>query len=231
MSLLKGLIDCCGTKGPLIKHNVPVWMSTAHQCYCFLTYPSLPSSPLFPPSCFRAHAHFANVTTTLSIYIFILPSILSNDLCSPFFLPLFCPSLAPTIPAPRLPASLQPSPLPLPRSSIVSAWFSSLSLSCSTQPCLALPCLSTVQPEPNAAHTASPFGLRGGEGKHFKLQIQPGKQGSGTDSWAHPTQAVWIWMFADIYRFVSSQLKYTYPLCLFLCLACRLTLAPWFRFR
>lgn len=140
MSLLNGLIDCCSTKGPLIKHNVPVWMSTVHQCYCFLTYPSLPSSPLFPLSCFRARTHFVNVTHHNILHLH-LHSPLHPQRRSAFslFLPLFCPSLAPTIPAPRLPASLQPSPLPLPRSSIVSAWFSSLSLSCSTQPCLALP--------------------------------------------------------------------------------------------
>lgn len=51
----------------------------------------------------------------------------------------------PSLPPFLLPASLQPSPLPLPQSSIVSAWFSSLS--CSMQPCLAF----TEQPEPNAA--------------------------------------------------------------------------------
>ena len=76
------------------------------------------------------------------------------------FLPLFCPSLAPTIPAPRLPASLQPSPLPLPRSSIVSAWFSSLSLSCSTQPCLAFLLCS-----PSQTQRTQPPRLGSGEGK------------------------------------------------------------------
>ena len=183
MSLLNGLIDCCSTKGPLIKHNVPVWMSTVHQCYCFLTYPSLPSSPLFPLSCFRARTHFVNVTTTFSIYIFILPSILSDDLRSPFSCLSFVP---PSLPPFLLPGS-QPRCNRLPSPSLgAPLWV--LGSAASASPAvrsLALPCLFTVQPEPNAAHTASPFGLRGGEGKHFKLQIQPGKQGSGTDSWAH----------------------------------------------
>jgi len=105
-------------------------------------------------------------------YVFALPSILSTDE-SFAFLPPFCPSLAPTIPAPRLPASLQPSPLPLPWSSIVSAWFSSLGLTpavCSFA-LLLLCSLSQTQ------HSL-PFGLRGGEGKHFTLQAQPGKQDS-----------------------------------------------------
>lgn len=109
-------------------------------------------------------------TTALCVSL-LLRSILNTDesLHSPFsFLP-FVPPLAPTIPAPRLPGSLQPSPLPLPRSSIVSAWFSSLSLSCSMQPCLAsLSLLCSL----SQTHSSLPvqFRLRGGEGKHFKLQ-------------------------------------------------------------
>ncbi len=151
----------------------------------------------------NAHSNTLHTSTSS----FSPPSSTPMGACALPFLPLFCPSLAPTIPAPRLPASLQPSPLPLPRSSIVSVWFSSLSHSCSMQPCLAF----TAQPEPKAS-TASHLGLRGGEGKHFKLQIQPGKQPSA-DSRAH-LHAVRIRMFADIYWFASLRLKYTYPLCL-----------------
>lgn len=151
--------------------------------------------------CHRAH------TTTFANHLHLHPSSTPMRACLLPSLPLFCPSLAPTIPAPRLPASLQPSPLPLPRSSIVSAWFSSLSHSCSMQPCLAF----TVQPEPKAAQPPI-WGSGEGKGKHFKLQIQPAKQYSA-DSRAH-LQAVRIGTFADIYRFASSQPKYTYPLCL-----------------
>lgn len=59
------------------------------------------------------------------------------------------------------------APLPLPQSSIVSAWFSSLS--CSMQPCR-LP----SKPEPNAVQRPA-LGSgegKGRKGKHFKLQIQ-----------------------------------------------------------
>lgn len=113
----------------------------------------------------------------------------------------------PSLPPFLLPASLQPSPLPLPRSSIVSAWFSSLS--CSMQPCLQWAAWAKRS-------TASHLGSGEEEGKHFKLQSQPGKQGSA-DSRAHP-QAGRIWMCADTYWFVSSKLKYTYHLCLCSCL-------------
>lgn len=183
MSLLKGLIDCCSTKGPLMKHNVPVWMSTAHQCNCFLTYPSLPSSPLFPPvmlSGSRAFPECHHNTLHLHLHSPLHPQRRSAFSLFPASLLSLPRSHHSCSQAPSLAATVSPPPP------------SELHCEClvqQPQPLLqyaALPCLFTVQPEPNAAHTASPFGLRGGEGKHFKLQIQPGKQGSGTDSWAHP---------------------------------------------
>lgn len=228
MSLLKGLIDCCSTKGPLMKHNVPVWMSTAHQCYYFLTYPSLPSSPLFPPvmlSGSRAFPECHHNTLHLHLHSPLHPQRRSAFSLFPASLLSLPRSHHSCSQAPSLAATVSPPPP------------SELHCEClvqQPQPLLqyaALPCLFTVQPEPNAAHTASPFGLRGGEGK--ALQTADPARKTRQRHWllSSSTQAVWIWMFADIYRFVSSQLKYTYPLCLFLCLVCRLTLAPWFRFR
>lgn len=157
-----------------------------------------------------------NTTFATYIYAVILPPDAQQWWEPAFSLP--CLSFVPPFALPPflLPASLQPSPLPLPRRSIVSAWFSSLSLSCSICS-LASPSLSSL----SQTQRSVPFGLRGGEGKHFKLQIQPGKQGS-TDSRAHP-QAARIRMCADTYWFVSSKLKYTYPLLSLLSSAASLT--------
>lgn len=150
-------------------------------------------------------------TTALCVSL-LLPSILNTDesLHSPLsFLP-FVPPLAPTIPAPRLPGSLQPSPLPLPRSSIVSAWFSSLSLSCSMQPCLAV---VTVQPEPNAEQPPRSVQAQG-RGREALQTAGPGQKKKKTrQHWAH-LHVVRIWMLTDIHWFVSLELKHTYPLCL-----------------
>lgn len=138
-------------------------------------YPSISSS--LPPS-----------TTLNGVGIFLCLSLL-------------CPSLAPTIPAPRLPASLHPS-LPSP-SLAAPLWLLGSAASASPAVCsLASTCsLSQTQ------HSL-PSGLRGGEGegKHFKLRPQPRKRGSA-DSRA-PLKAVGIRMFTDIYRFVSLELKY-----------------------
>lgn len=205
-------------RGLLIKHNVPVYMSTHTSvivsCRIHLCFhsPSLCHSHSFslwmsqkahhdvlhvhlrlhPPHHHRRHPHNADKTLRS------LPS-----------LPLFCPSLAPTIPAPRLPAaSLQPSSPPPP---------SELHCEClvqQPQPLLqyaALPCLYCAAPAKRS--TASHLGSGEGKGSTSNCRsIQENK--TALTPLSSSSQAVRIWMFADIYRFVSLQQKHTYPHCL-----------------
>ncbi len=163
-------------------------MSTTHQCYCFLSYPSLlPPLSLFLPlsfSRFQAYPHFVNVTECApqhspyaSMSSFTPPSSNADEsLRSPF------PSSLLSLPrshhscsqAPSLAATVSPPPP------------SELHCECLVQQpqpllqyaALPLPC------SPSQTQYSLPFGLRGGEEKHFKLQTQPGKQDS-TDSRAH----------------------------------------------
>lgn len=101
-------------------------------------------STLFSPVsflCFQAYTHFVNVTESatqpvnISMHFFIPLSILNTE---PVFSPSCLSFVPPLLPSFVIPGS-QPScnhlPSPSTESSIVSAWFSSLSLSCSMQPC------------------------------------------------------------------------------------------------
>lgn len=209
-------------RGLLIKHNVPVYMSTHTSVIvscrihlCFLSSPPLSfalSLSLFQP----CECHRKRTTTfSMCIYVFTPPTTtaaIPTTLTRPCVLSLPCLSFVPPLLPPfLLPGSQQPRcnrlPLPLPPSSIVSAWFSSLSLSCSTQPCLAF----TVQPQPNAVQP--PIWAQGRGREALQTADLSRKTRRHWLLWAH-LQAARIWMFADIYRFVSLQQKHTYPHCL-----------------
>lgn len=138
MCALNRLIDCYSTREPLMRHNVPAYMSTPHQCYCFLSNPSLlpPLSPLAFPLSF-SFTHTFLMPQTFSTYVFILPFILNNDesLRSPF------------------PASL----LSLPRSHHSCSQAPSLAATVSPPPPSELHCECLVQqPQPLLQYAALP---------------------------------------------------------------------------
>lgn len=133
-------------------------MCTTYICYFSLSWSIYPHS-LFSP-------------------LFISPSLLLSTLhpqhCrEPVFAHSCLSFVPPSIPPFLFPAS-QPSCNPLPSPSLgAPLWLLGSAASASPAVCsLALLCsLSQTQ------HSL-PSGLKGGEGKHFKLQAQPGKQDS-----------------------------------------------------
>lgn len=136
-------------------------MSTTHQCYCFLSYPSLLPllSPLFLP---LVIVMLSSLNTFCechkSIYFLSLPSILNPDEILRF----------------PIPASL----LSLPRSHHSCSQASSLAATVSPPPPLELHCECLVQQphpllqyaalpllcSPSQTQYSLPFGLRGGRG-------------------------------------------------------------------
>lgn len=207
MSAFNRFIDCCSTA---------VWMSANQQSrYCF---PS--RRPFYILSSHHAlgRAFFVNVAHR--IHAINPPPTPSTPLhprkgqlppLTPLSLPRSHHSLLPALAAKRL----SPPPLPsLPPGSIVSAWFSSLSLSPAVaQPSLALPFWAE---QPSAAQR--PVGeLRGeGEGKHFKLQGKQGCAGSSTRIRVRP----------DTYWFVSLKAAMRSFLPRLLLPVCRLARVP-----
>lgn len=128
----------------------------------------------FPLSCVQTYTHFVNVAPPhLPSIVIILPSILNTDESLPS--PFSCLSFVPPSLPPFLLLGSQPRCYRLPSPSLgAPLWVLGSAASASPAVCsLALPLLCS----PSQTQYSLPFGLRGGEGKHFKLQIQPGKQG------------------------------------------------------
>lgn len=160
----------------------------------------------------------SNTTFTTYIYAVILPPD-AQQWWEPAF-SLSCLSFVPPFALPPflLPASLQPSPLPLPRRSIVSAWFSSLSLSCSI-----CSLAFAEQPEPNAAQR--PVWAQG-RGREALQTADPARKTrqywlpSSSTGCANPNVR-WHLLIC----FFKAEIHLSSPVS---ALVCRLTHIPWF---
>lgn len=141
--------------------------------------------------CFFSSHHYSSLCHVFGlIHILLLPQnvhhILRIHLClhsslhpqhwwEPAFSPSFLSFVPPSLPPFLLPGSqLRCNHLPSP-SLAAPLWVLGLAASASPAVCsLVLPLLCS----PSQTQYSLPFGLRGGEVKHFKLQTQPGKQDS-----------------------------------------------------
>lgn len=177
-------------RGLLIKHNVPVYMSTHTSVIvscrihlCFLSSPPLSfalSLSLFQPVNVTESAPRRSPCASTSSPPPPPPPPSPQRWQDPAFSPF--PASLLSLPCShhscsQAPSSLAATVFPSP-SLRAPLWV--LGSAASASPAvrsLALPLLCS----PSQTQYSLPFGLRGGEGKHFKLQIYPGKQ-DGTDS-------------------------------------------------